>query len=91
MLRYQSNKGLPQQYFTWENDSYKAQNNFWMVAGHNDQPKKFFLGQVLFLTGQNIYRKELLMTLPPYKLKTIICLYKSLLDHLKSALMDKMA
>lgn len=44
---------IAQQYFTWENDSYKAQNNFWMVARHNDQPKKFFLSQVLFLTGQN--------------------------------------
>ena len=25
-----------------------AQNNFWTVARHNNQPKKFLLGQVLF-------------------------------------------
>lgn len=64
---------IAQQYFTWENDSYKAQNNFWMVARHNDQPKKFFSESSL-VSDRSKYRKELLMTLPPCKLWTIICL-----------------
>ena len=61
-----------------------------MVARHNDQPVKFFFGQVLFLTGQNT-EKSWLMTLSLCKLRTIIYLYKLLQDHLKSALMHKMA
>ena len=37
--------------------SCRAQNNFWTVARQDDRPKKFLLGLVSFLTGQNIGQK----------------------------------
>lgn len=33
----------------------RAQNNFWRVAGHDDQPIKILSDQVSFLTCQNQY------------------------------------
>lgn len=33
----------------------RAQNNFWTVAGHDDQPIKILSNQVSFLTSQNQY------------------------------------
>ena len=35
----------------------RAQNNFWMVTGHNDWQKKFLLGRLVFLTGQKLGKK----------------------------------
>ena len=41
-----------------------AQNNFWMVAGHDDQQKKFLLGQVLFSDQSKSWGKnELILML----------------------------
>lgn len=33
----------------------RAQNNFWTVAGHEEQAIKILSDQVLFLTSQNQY------------------------------------
>ena len=37
----------------------RAQNNFWMVAGHDDWPNNILSGQVSFLTSQSQYWKNL--------------------------------
>lgn len=36
----------------------RLQNNFLTMAGHDDQPKKFLLGQVSFLTNKKIKEKS---------------------------------
>ena len=42
-----------------------AQNIFWMATVHYDRSKKFLLGKILFLTGQNIGKKVTVTTCNP--------------------------
>ena len=50
----------------------RVQNNFWMVARHNNRPKKFVLRHVLFLTSQKSWKK----LTNPYLFVNVIVLYK---------------
>jgi len=56
--------------------NFGAQNNFRTVAIHDDQPNKFLLGQVLFLTGQNIGKKSIYPFVIFYQFVNVIVFYK---------------
>lgn len=41
-----------------KNTIYRAQNNIRTLAGYTDRPKKFQLGHISFLMGQNIEKRS---------------------------------